>query len=482
MKRFCWLMAAFLIGPALEGNRSARGDESRAEANARVEQIAADLTDLFDVILDHHVTPVTKQQMMQSCLAFGFRQSGRMMPADLVREISQSADNDDFRRILQRELPAILDGSDGNEIRLASALASIGVQVLPSKDQRINQQLAANRYVGIGIAIGVHNGGFPVMHKVFAGGPADQAGAKDGDQITEVDGKSTSGIDVNQAVEWLRGSEGSRVDLVLKHKGVERAVTMTRGVVPMKTVSAPVFSKSGESVGIKLERVSASNVHELRRIASALDASVKTVVIDFRRSSDTDRLHYGELLGNALLDGETIGFVADRTGNRRRLDAESGSIFSGRDLIVIVDRGTSGVLKWIAAALRDSGQAVLLGEPSAASAIATETFELNSEMSVAMPAKILYRSGGEQLFVRSDWPFGVDLRHVLERHRVQGIVGHQPRVDGALYPDKLFPLAPHTLRLPARYQGLLFPDHVRDLQQLLGFIEEGTLEPFSLGE
>jgi hypothetical protein len=388
MKRFCCLMTACLIGPALDGRRSVRGDESRAESIASVEQIAAELTEVFDVVLDHHVTPVTKQQMAHYCLAFGYRQSGRVMPGDLVREISETVDNDRFRSILQRELPAILDGSDG-----------------------------------------------------------------------------------------------SSVNLVLKHKGVHRAVTMTRGVVPMNTVSPPIFSKSGETVGIKLERVSASNVHELRRINSALDASVKTVVIDFRKANDTDRLHYGQLLGSALLDGETIGYVADRTGDRRRFDAETGSIFSGRDLIVIVDRGTSGVLKWIAAALQDSGQSMLLGEPSAAPAMATETFEMNSEMSAAMPAKIMYRRGGEQLFVRSDMFSGVvDARHILERHRVQGTVGQQQRVDGALYPDKSFPLSPRTRQLPAPYQGLLFPDHIRDLHQLLSYIETGSLESLSLGE
>ena len=311
-------------------------------------------------------------------------------------------------------------------------------------------------------------------------GLRSQAGAEANDLIIEVDGKSTATIKLNQAVDWLRGVEGSEVEIVLRHAGVDRTVTMTRGVVRMATVKEPLLSQSGETVGIKLQRVSASNVHELRAIHEKLDENVKTVVLDFRTAQGASNLHYGELLGSALIDAETIGFVADRNGKLRRVEAEPDSVFSGRNLVVIVDATTSGVLKWIAAALKDTGQAVLMGDPSPSSAMTTETMQLSDEMSVVMPVHVLLRGGGEQLFVVSDLLSTTALRRPWEQQRVTAVSVRQVHVNGVLYPDKPFLFIPSVGRLPVPYQGLRPQDQVRDLKRLLDLIEKDSTASVSL--
>ncbi len=455
------------------------GDETSESPSLRAEQIATDLIAVMDLVLDRHVVPVTKQQMVHCCLSQAYLRSGRIMPGALVKEISAAADNDRFRTILQREITAMLDRRGGQEIGLAAALQAVGVEMVPAKEQQVNSQLAANRYVGIGITLREDKAGFPIMHSVVSGGPAHQAGAEANDLIIEVDGKNTAGIEINQAVDWLRGVEGSEVEIVLRHAGVDHTVTMTRGVVRMATVSKPLLSKSGETVGIKLQRVSASNVHELRAIHRELDEKVKTVVLDFRNAQGASNLHYGELLGNSLIDGETIGFVADRNGNLRRVEAELDSVFSGRKLVVIMDATTSGVLKWIAAALKDTGQAVLTGDPSPSSAMTTETMPFSDEMSVTMPVHVLFRGGGEQLFVASDL-LAAGPRRPWEQQRVVAVGGRQFPVSGVLYPDNPFPFVPSLRRLPVPYQGLRPQDQVRDLKRLLDLIEKDSTASVSL--
>ena len=84
-------------------------DEVTQESREAASRLAAELIEIFDLVLDHHVHPVTKQQMAHDCLAHAHQQLGSDLPADLVKEISQTVDHDGFRRILQRELTAMFD-------------------------------------------------------------------------------------------------------------------------------------------------------------------------------------------------------------------------------------------------------------------------------------------------------------------------------------------------------------------------------------
>jgi carboxyl-terminal processing protease len=84
----------------------------------------------------------------------------------------------------------------------------------------------------------------------FSGSPAEEAGIRAGDVVRTVDGESTDGWTVAQAVQRIRGPDGT--DIVL---GIERAdgstrdVTVTRGTIVVPTVfSRPVEDAEGNEV------------------------------------------------------------------------------------------------------------------------------------------------------------------------------------------------------------------------------------------
>ncbi len=466
----CLLVTTIACCVSLHADEPSK-DEPPKDASTDAGQIAAQMTDLFDLVLDHHVHPVTKQQMVHDSLAFHYGRVGRDMPAELVKEISEAAGNDRIREILRRELSSLRDGNREFEFSLGGGLAAIGVQVVAANEQRVNEQIAANRYVGIGIAIGIHNTEFPVMFGVFPGGPADLAGAKDRDLIIEVNGKSTKGIDITQAIAWLRGVEGSELEIVLRRKGEDKRIELTRGVVPMATVRPPLMSKSGKTAAIAWNRLSASNVHELRQINAKLDANVRKVVLDFRLS-DSSNLHYGELLGNALLDDGTIGWVTDRDGEKRQVDAEPGTVFPDRQLVVVIGSNTGGVLKWVAAALHDNGQALLYGDASTAEALTMEAVPLHSELRVKLPTHALSRADGATLTPRLHRAgFRNDMNGM--EHQLLELNGGATRpIEGFLVADKPFPFSPTTRELPVAAASLPSQYRIRKLQPLIELIEQ----------
>ena len=68
-----------------------------------------------------------------------------------------------------------------------------------------------NEFGGVGIQIAVEDGELRVLSPLY-GTPAYRAGVLAGDWIVEIDGRSTEGLTQDEAIERLKGAEGSRGD------------------------------------------------------------------------------------------------------------------------------------------------------------------------------------------------------------------------------------------------------------------------------
>ena len=427
---------------------SAAGVTSDVEAS--VVSDALQLLQIFDTVLQHHLSPPTRQEMVHGAIREIYRRRERAMPATIAGELSEASGREELLPILERELQPLGDlGSDGVVNRLPHRLESHGVKVLPSKTHAVNQQVAANRYVGIGIKILGGESRLPQMHEIFEGGSADQSGARKDDVIVEVDGESTKGKSLEAVIDALRGREGTDVELVVRRGRELKTFTMKRAVVPLKTIDSPIHSRTGRAVGIKIDRLSASNVHELRKIEAALNPEVDTVVLDFRTGTGSENLHYGELLGNALIDDAVIGNVIDRNGKARSIRAEPGALFSSKRRIVVISERTGPALKWIAAAMQDAGQAELVGTPAIQNALVVESFSVPAgTVTVSVPTQKLARESGELLSPATGPLFESNTRITDALHRVGQVPtpnGRMPgyrvsRVQGIVYPDEVIPL------------------------------------------
>ena len=94
-------------------------------------------------------------------------------------------------------------------------------------------------YVGIGVRIDTATDGLPVIDGVFKGSPAEKAGLKAGDELTEVDGKPTTGHDLDEVAGWVRGEAGTTVKVEIRSgpKGTEREFSIVRAAVAEVVVS-----------------------------------------------------------------------------------------------------------------------------------------------------------------------------------------------------------------------------------------------------
>ena len=338
--------------------------------------------DITDTVLKHHMDPPTRQEMVLGGVKGVYRAAGLSVPAGLSRRISGLTTPEQFKALLcdvWPSRPAKNVAPDTLVEALADGLLapiSGGAQLLSAKEHKVQEQIQGNRYVGIHIQLRYDaNEKRSVIQGLVPHGPADRAGAKEGDRIEQVDGVDTKGMKIAEVVDRIRGEVGTEVVIRVRQPNSKesRTLKITRGALFVPTIQGLRKQTSGEwefrldgadPIGyVRIRDISASTPQELRRIAQQLEEqNMQALIVDLRDVSSTE-FHPTVLLADCLMERGRIGQVreADRV---MTYDATPDSLFHGWPLVVLVDGGTVASGEWLAAALQDNHRAVLVGNPT----------------------------------------------------------------------------------------------------------------------
>jgi carboxyl-terminal processing protease len=335
---------------------------------------------LIDVVLEHHVDPPTRHEMILAGAKALFRGAQSHPPFGLSERVSRLSSPQQFRALLEEvcgeTAPSIASSNNIEFIVLNGIAAAVpGETFVMAADQfKVEEQLAGNRYVGIGIVLAIESG-YPQIKDTFARGSAHLAGAKAGDLITAIDGADTHKMPLKKAVDMLRGDEGSSVTIkVFSPAENERTLTIPRTVVPRQTVRG-YKERAKEEWNYRVEasspvayaritEFSSSTVHELRQLEREVKANgFRALILDLRRWQ-SGRFQHAALVADALLEGGTIGQVRTSKGVRK-YEADADCLFRGWPIAVLVSGETSSESEWLAAALQDNKRAFLVGQPTA---------------------------------------------------------------------------------------------------------------------
>jgi carboxyl-terminal processing protease len=367
--------------------------------------------------------------------------AGVTPPADFRRRVAEAATREQFQAALEAVWPRPEGGHDLTPEKLDAALfagllASIpgGPNLLTADSLTIIDQLGGNRYVGIGIQIRANKEEqYPQIVNPFRGGPAHQAGARPGDLIVAVDGRSTHSIELQKTVEWLRGEEGTQVTVVVKQPKSDetRTLSMTRGVVPIDSVYGYRRTAEGrwqyridpaDPVGyVRLSAINSSTLHELRRAEGLMRAEgVRALVLDLRGDGGQGDLHHADLLADGLLDGGLMWRLRGTGGRVKEYWADRECLFRGWPLAILVDgRISSGVYGAFIAALQDNGRAVLVGEPTQYGGSVKSVVRLpDGPGALVLPTGVLERAADGR-----GWPVQPD--HLVKLDKAQGAAVEQ---------------------------------------------------------
>ena len=219
---------------------------------------------------------------------------------------------------------------------------------------------------GIGVIVTQEEDGSIVVVQPLPDTPAGQAGIREGDVITEVDGVDISGMVLENVVAMIKGEEGTSVDLKFYRPSEDDTFEVT--LIRARFYVPNVFAEMQEENIAYIQYIGFQDGgadlldSELKKL---IDQGAEALIFDLRNN-------LGGTLDDAVdvcdlfLDDGAIVTVRGRTGDNERVDeyfAKKGK-YTDIPIIVLINGFSASASELTAGALRDNGRAVLIGEIS----------------------------------------------------------------------------------------------------------------------
>ncbi len=230
-----------------------------------------------------------------------------------------------------------------------------------------------SEFGGIGIQVAADEGQIQVLSPMY-GTPAYRAGLLAGDRILEIDGKNTEGMTLDEAVERLKGDEGTSVKLTLLHPGKDarETVTITREKIHIETVLGDRRRPDGawqymldpkQRIGyVRLVAFSRDTPAELERVLTQLKAEdLRGLILDLRFDPGGLLSAAIEVSDLFIAEGRIVS-TKGRNSPERVWDARKEGTFEGFPIVVLVNRYSASASEIVAACLQDHQRAVVAGE------------------------------------------------------------------------------------------------------------------------
>jgi len=268
--------------------------------------------------------------------------------------------------------------------------------------ERLTTMIDGN-YQGLGISVQMDDGAVKVVSPM-KGSPAEKAGIKAGDYITHINGKLIYGLDIDDAVEQMRGPAGSSIRLSLVREGREAPfdVIVTRGTIELEPVTYEL--KDGNVGYISVNEFSRDVGRDVNAALKALKAQTKGrlsgIVLDLRKNPGGS-LDEAVALSDLFLSNGQI--VSQRGRNKRDTiyyEAESvfpGDAAAGTPIVVLIDAGTASASEIVAGALQDQHRALIMGERSFGKGSVQSLLPLTKDSALKLTTARYYTPAGRSV-------------------------------------------------------------------------------------
>ncbi|MEK7059448.1 MAG: S41 family peptidase [Patescibacteria group bacterium] len=259
-----------------------------------------------------------------------------------------------------------------------------------------NDQLN-NSFSGIGAQLGKDKEGNLEVIAPIDGLPADKAGIQAKDIIASVNGTSTSGMSVDDAVSRIRGPKGTKVKLqIVRNYAEALSFTITRQDINLPSVKTKILD--GNIGYLQITSFSNDTVELAQKAAEDFkQKNVKGIILDMRdnpgglleASIKVSSLWLSQ--GSKILDEKQGSTIID-TDN-----AIGGNILSGIPTVVLINSGSASASEITAGALHDNKAAYIIGEKSYGKGVVQQLVNFGDGSQLKVTVASWYRPNGQNI-------------------------------------------------------------------------------------
>ena len=212
---------------------------------------------------------------------------------------------------------------------------------------------------GIGAQVGIREEKLTVISPI-PDSPAARAGVRSEDVILEIDGESTVGMSMVEAVLKIRGPKGTTVRLLIQHADETEPVEIdiVRATIELSSVTVEMVE---DIAHLRITHFSKRTADELLTALNDIDqASAKGIILDMRSNPGGILDTVVEVASHFLKDGVVVK-VVNNQGEQRALQVKPKELVNELPMVILVNEFSASGSEVLAGALQDHGRAMVAG-------------------------------------------------------------------------------------------------------------------------
>jgi carboxyl-terminal processing protease len=244
-------------------------------------------------------------------------------------------------------------------------------QFMDPNDFRDMQDDTRSRFNGLGIEVSMKNG-LPTVVTAMEDTPAARAGILSGDQILRINGISTERMDLQDAINVLRGPAGAKVSLTLLRPSTKeiKEYMLQRAEIKIQSVKgdrllAPELTGPFRIGYVRLIQFNEPTADELSKALDKLQRQgMQALILDLRNNPGGLLNSAVDVCGQFLPPSTKVVSTQGRIPSQQH-DYSTSAASKQRPsfpMVLLINEGSASGAEIVAGALKDLHRAVLVGE------------------------------------------------------------------------------------------------------------------------
>ena len=244
-------------------------------------------------------------------------------------------------------------------------------QFMDPDDFRDMQDDTRSRFNGLGIEVSMKNG-LPTVITAMEDTPAAKAGILSGDQILRINGISTERMDLQDAINVLRGPAGAKLILTLLRPSTKeiKEYTLQRAEIKIQSVKGarlldPELTGPYKIGYIRLVQFNEPTADELSKTLDELQKQgMQALILDLRNNPGGLLNSAVDVCAHFLPPNTKVVSTQGRVASQQHDYSTSGAKKEPPNfpMVVLINEGSASGAEIVAGALKDLHRAVLVGE------------------------------------------------------------------------------------------------------------------------
>lgn len=271
--------------------------------------------------------------------------------------------------------------SDGIMKGYVSGLGDKYSRYLTAAEYLTEKNDDSGELVGLGLTLAEDESGYMRISEILTDSPAYDSGLIEGDIITSVDGLDVKEAGFSEAMNAMRGTEGSSITLTIRREGRETEYAFVRRSIEVKTVEAEML---GNYIGYI--RITGFKQNTPTQFISALERltanGAESIIFDLRDNTGGLLPALEECLDPLLPEG-VVATAEFKDGHSETIIYSDDSELE-LPMVVIVNENTASAAELFAASLGDFDKAVIVGTQTYGKGVMQVTTEMENGSAVVL--------------------------------------------------------------------------------------------------